>query len=164
EAGQPVAFALFFHNFSTFLGRRGLYLEDLFVRPAFRRRGYGRALLIHLARLAKHRRCGRFEWAVLDWNQSAIDFYRSLGGTLLPPQQTSDRGLMLAVHADGGYGYAATSDLSPAGLQAALDRAGELARASARHALIDTARIAMPAPRGEHLSPEALPLPSRREL
>jgi len=81
--GIPVAFALYFHNFSTFLGRRGLYLEDLFVRPAFRRRGYGRALLVHLARLARERGCGRFEWAVLDWNVSAIAFYESLGATLL---------------------------------------------------------------------------------
>ena len=81
--GIPVAFALYFHNFSTFLGRRGLYLEDLFVRPAFRRIGYGRALLVHLARLARERGCGRFEWAVLDWNVSAIAFYESLGATLL---------------------------------------------------------------------------------
>src|SRR5438105_11282332 len=81
--GIPVAFALYFHNFSTFLGRRGLYLEDLFVRPAFRRLGYGRALLVHLARLARERGCGRFEWAVLDWNASAIAFYESLGATLL---------------------------------------------------------------------------------
>jgi GNAT superfamily N-acetyltransferase len=77
--GAPAGFALFFHNFSTFLGRRGLYLEDLFVRPAFRRRGVGRALLVQLARLAVERGCGRFEWSVLDWNQPAIDFYRSLG-------------------------------------------------------------------------------------
>lgn len=83
EDGAPAAFALYFHNFSTFLGRRGLYLEDLFVRPAYRRRGYGRALLIHLARLAKARQCGRFEWAVLDWNTTAIAFYESLGGKLL---------------------------------------------------------------------------------
>jgi GNAT superfamily N-acetyltransferase len=83
EDGVPVAFALFFHNFSTFLGRRGLWLEDLFVRPAFRRRGYGRALLVHLAGIARGRGCGRFEWAVLDWNAPAIAFYQSLGGTLL---------------------------------------------------------------------------------
>jgi GNAT superfamily N-acetyltransferase len=81
--GTPVAFALYFHNFSTFLGRRGLYLEDLFVRPAFRRRGFGRALLIYLARLARQRECGRFEWAVLDWNASAIAFYESLGATVM---------------------------------------------------------------------------------
>jgi GNAT superfamily N-acetyltransferase len=78
-----VAFALFFPNFSTFLGRPGLYLEDLFVRPEFRGRGYGRALLIHLARLAVERGCGRFEWAVLDWNEQAIGFYRALGATVL---------------------------------------------------------------------------------
>jgi len=77
--GQPAGFALFFHNFSTFLGRRGLYLEDLFVRPEARGRGVGRALLVHLARLALERGCGRFEWSVLDWNQSAIRFYRELG-------------------------------------------------------------------------------------
>ena len=80
---DPVAFALFFPNFSTFLGRPGLYLEDLFVRPEFRGRGYGRALLIHLARLAVERGCGRFEWAVLDWNEQAIGFYRALGATVL---------------------------------------------------------------------------------
>lgn len=83
EGTQPAAFALFFHNFSTFLGRRGLYLEDLFVVPTYRRRGYGRALLIHLARLAQTRGCGRFEWAVLDWNADAIAFYESLGAVLL---------------------------------------------------------------------------------
>ena len=82
--GEPVAFALFFHNFSTFLGRKGLYLEDLFVRPQFRGRGYGRALLVHLARIAVTRDCGRFEWAVLDWNSMAIGFYESLGATVLP--------------------------------------------------------------------------------
>ena len=84
EGPAPVAFALFFHNFSTFLGRKGLYLEDLFVRPPHRGRGYGRALLIHLARIAVARDCGRFEWAVLDWNTAAIGFYESLGATLLP--------------------------------------------------------------------------------
>ncbi len=77
--GQPAGFALFFHNFSTFLGQRGLYLEDLFVRPAFRGLGLGRQLMIHLARLALERNCGRFEWSVLDWNTPAIDFYRQLG-------------------------------------------------------------------------------------
>jgi GNAT superfamily N-acetyltransferase len=84
EGQTPAAFALFFHNFSTFLGRRGLYLEDLFVRPQFRGRGYGRALLVHLARIAVDRGCGRFEWAVLDWNAAAIGFYESLGATVLP--------------------------------------------------------------------------------
>ena len=84
EGDDAVGFALFFHNFSTFLGRPGLYLEDLFVRPANRGRGYGRALLIHLARLAVERGCGRFEWAVLDWNAPAIGFYQALGATVLP--------------------------------------------------------------------------------
>ncbi len=84
EGDKTAGFALFFHNFSTFLGRRGLYLEDLFVRPAFRRRGYGRALLVHLARLAVERGCGRFEWTVLDWNTSAIGFYQQLGAQVLP--------------------------------------------------------------------------------
>jgi GNAT superfamily N-acetyltransferase len=77
--GQPAGFALFFHNFSTFLGRRGLYLEDLFVRPQFRGLGLGKRLMIHLARLAVERDCGRFEWSVLDWNEPAIRFYRGLG-------------------------------------------------------------------------------------
>ena len=81
--GKPAAFAVYFHNFSTFLGRRGLYLEDRCVRPAYRRRGYGRAMLVELARIAHERGCGRFEWTVLDWNKPAIDFYRSLGANLL---------------------------------------------------------------------------------
>jgi GNAT superfamily N-acetyltransferase len=75
----PVGFAVYFYNFSTFLGRPGLYLEDLFVRPAVRGLGIGRALLARLARLAIERGCGRLEWAVLDWNESAIRFYRKLG-------------------------------------------------------------------------------------
>ena len=79
--GRPAGFALFFHNYSTFLARRGLYLEDLFVYPEFRGRGVGRALLAHLARLAVERRCGRLEWWVLDWNEPAIGFYQSLGAT-----------------------------------------------------------------------------------
>ncbi|MCE3005141.1 MAG: GNAT family N-acetyltransferase [Xanthomonadaceae bacterium] len=79
EAGTPVGMALYFHNFSTFLGRPGLYLEDLFVVPEARGRGYGKALMVHLARVAKARGCGRFEWWVLDWNRPAIDFYRSIG-------------------------------------------------------------------------------------
>ncbi len=76
---QPVGFALFFHNYSTFLGRQGIYLEDLFVREAGRGKGYGRALLQYLARVAKARNCGRLEWWVLDWNESAIRFYKGLG-------------------------------------------------------------------------------------
>lgn len=80
EVGDDAAgFALFFHNYSTFLGRRGLYLEDLFVFPAHRGRGIGRALMRRLAQLAVERNCGRFEWWVLDWNESAISFYESLG-------------------------------------------------------------------------------------
>jgi GNAT superfamily N-acetyltransferase len=79
HAGQPAGFALFFTNFSTFLGRPGIYLEDLFVRPAFRRLGIGAALLAYLAGLAQSRGCGRLEWSVLDWNEPAIRFYRSLG-------------------------------------------------------------------------------------
>jgi GNAT superfamily N-acetyltransferase len=80
EVGSEAAgFALFFHNYSTFLGRRGLYLEDLFVFPAYRGQGIGLALMKRLARLAIERQCGRFEWWVLDWNESAIDFSRRLG-------------------------------------------------------------------------------------
>jgi len=79
EAGERVGFALFFHNYSTFLGRPGLYLEDLYVRPEKRGQGYGKLLFRHLASLAVARRCGRLEWWVLDWNRGAIDFYRSLG-------------------------------------------------------------------------------------
>jgi GNAT superfamily N-acetyltransferase len=79
ENGEAVCFALFFHNFSTWLGRRGLYLEDLFVRPDMRGKGYGRALLVRLAQIAQERDCGRMEWAVLDWNEPAIQFYRRLG-------------------------------------------------------------------------------------
>jgi GNAT superfamily N-acetyltransferase len=82
--GSIVGYALFFHNFSTFLGRRGLYLEDLYVQPALRGSGLGTALLRRLAAIAVERQCGRFEWAVLDWNQSAIDFYTKMGATVLP--------------------------------------------------------------------------------
>jgi GNAT superfamily N-acetyltransferase len=82
--GQAAGFALFFHNFSTFLGRRGLWLEDLFVWPAFRRQGCAQMLLRKLAAIAVERNCGRFEWAVLDWNVRAIDFYRTLGASVLP--------------------------------------------------------------------------------
>lgn len=79
EDGKEVGFALFFHNFSTFLGRAGLYLEDLFVLPEYRGRGYGKALLKELARIAVERKCGRFEWVCLDWNKPSIDLYLSLG-------------------------------------------------------------------------------------
>ena len=75
----PVGFVLFFHNYSTFLGRSGIYIEDLFVDEAFRRRGFGRALLAYVAKLAQERRCGRLEWSVLDWNEPAINFYKKLG-------------------------------------------------------------------------------------
>ena len=79
ENGREVGFALFFHNFSTFLGRAGLYLEDLFVLPEFRGKGYGKATLKRLAQIAVERGCGRFEWWCLDWNRPSIDFYLSLG-------------------------------------------------------------------------------------
>ena len=79
EDGKEVGFALFFHNFSTFLGRSGLYLEDLFVLPEYRGKGYGKALLRQLAVIAVERGCGRLEWVCLDWNQPSIDFYKSLG-------------------------------------------------------------------------------------
>lgn len=79
EGPEPVGIAIFFHNFSTFLGKRGLYLEDLFVKPEYRGRGYGRRLFAHLAALAVERDCGRMEWSVLDWNTPAIGFYRKLG-------------------------------------------------------------------------------------
>lgn len=79
EDGVEVGFALFFHNFSTFVGRAGLYLEDIFVKPEYRGKGYGKALLKELARIAVERGCGRMEWVCLDWNQPSIDFYRSLG-------------------------------------------------------------------------------------
>ena len=79
EGQSPVGFAVYFYNFSTWLGRPGLYLEDLFVKPEKRGKGYGRALLIELARIARDRVCGRMEWAVLNWNEPAIKFYRALG-------------------------------------------------------------------------------------
>lgn len=79
EEGEPAGFALFFHNFSTWEGRPGIWLEDLFVKPGFRRRGYGRALLTRLAQIAVERGCARLEWSVLDWNEPAIEFYKSLG-------------------------------------------------------------------------------------
>jgi GNAT superfamily N-acetyltransferase len=79
EGKSPIGFAVFFHNFSTWLGRPGLYLEDLFVKPEKRGKGYGRALLVDLAKIARDRACGRMEWAVLNWNEPAIKFYRALG-------------------------------------------------------------------------------------
>ncbi len=79
DAGETAGFALFFHNFSTWLGKPGIWLEDLFVEPAYRGQGFGKALLLTVAGIAVERGCGRFEWAVLDWNEPAIAFYRSLG-------------------------------------------------------------------------------------
>ena len=79
ENGREVGFALFFHNFSTFVGKAGIYLEDLFVLPEYRKRGHGKALILELARIAVERKCGRMEWSCLDWNQPSIDFYLSLG-------------------------------------------------------------------------------------
>ena len=83
EDGKEVGFALFFHNFSTFLGRAGIYLEDLFVKPEYRGRGHGKALIRELARIAVERGCGRLEWCCLDWNRPSIDFYLSLGAAPL---------------------------------------------------------------------------------
>ena len=83
SGAEPVAFAVYFHNFSTFLGRKGLYLEDLYVRPAHRRRGFGRAMLLQVARIAAERNCGRLEWSVLDWNETALRLYRSIGAVPL---------------------------------------------------------------------------------
>ncbi len=79
EDGVEVGFALFFHNFSTFVGKPGIYLEDVYVRPEFRGRGCGKAMMVYLARLARQQECGRFEWSVLDWNKPSIDFYHSIG-------------------------------------------------------------------------------------
>lgn len=83
EGDTPIGFALFFHNFSTWLGRAGIYLEDLFVLPEYRGRGYGKLLLKRLARIAVQRGCGRLEWACLDWNEPSIAFYKSVGATAL---------------------------------------------------------------------------------
>jgi GNAT superfamily N-acetyltransferase len=84
ENGQVVTFALFFHNFSTFLTKKGLYLEDLYVRESHRGKGYGTQMLKKLAQLAVERNCGRFEWSVLDWNEPAINFYKAMGASILP--------------------------------------------------------------------------------
>ena len=84
ENGEVVTFALFFHNFSTFLTKKGLYLEDLYVRQSHRGKGYGTQLLARLAQLAIERNCGRFEWSVLDWNEPAINFYKAMGAQILP--------------------------------------------------------------------------------
>jgi GNAT superfamily N-acetyltransferase len=84
ENGHVVGYALFFHNYSTFLGKRGLFLEDLYVKPAIRGSGLGTKMLRALAALAVERQCGRFEWTVLDWNQNAIGFYEKMGATVLP--------------------------------------------------------------------------------
>jgi GNAT superfamily N-acetyltransferase len=80
---KPVGFVLFFHNYSTFLGQPGLYIEDLFVDENYRRRGFGRALLLYVARVAQERQCGRLEWSVLDWNEPAIEFYKKLGAAAM---------------------------------------------------------------------------------
>ncbi|MCC6073223.1 GNAT family N-acetyltransferase [Massilia sp. GCM10020059] len=84
ENGEVVTFALFFHNFSTFLTKKGLYLEDLYVKQAHRGKGFGKRMLVKLAQLAVERNCGRFEWSVLDWNEPAINFYKAMGAEILP--------------------------------------------------------------------------------
>ena len=81
--GEPAGFAFFFYNYSTWQGKPGLYLEDLFVKPSFRGKGIGKALLLHLAKIAAAENCGRFQWQVLDWNTPAIDFYKSLGAEMM---------------------------------------------------------------------------------
>ena len=88
EGGKEVGFALFFHNFSTFLGLAGIYLEDLFVLPEYRKKGYGKALLKKLSKIAVERGCGRLEWACLDWNKPSIDFYLSLGAVPMDDWKT----------------------------------------------------------------------------
>lgn len=105
--GHPAGFALFFHNFSTFLGQRGLYLEDLFVQPQYRGLGLGERLMVHLAKLAVERGCGRFEWSVLDWNEPAIRFYRRLGAVGLDEwtvQRVSGQALRDLASGDVGGG------------------------------------------------------------
>lgn len=88
EDGKAVGFALYFHNFSTFVGKAGIYLEDLYVFPEHRGKGYGKALFLHLARTALERGCGRMEWVCLNWNQPSIDFYRSMGAISLDDWKT----------------------------------------------------------------------------
>ncbi|HKT97007.1 MAG TPA: GNAT family N-acetyltransferase [Paraburkholderia sp.] len=104
DAGRIVGYALFFHNYSTFLGKRGLYLEDLYVQPSQRGTGLGTALLRALAAIAVERRCGRFEWTVLDWNEPAIRFYEKMGAIILPDWRvvrvTGDALDQLAAHAE----------------------------------------------------------------
>ena len=86
--GNPAGFAVFFHNYSTFLGQRGMYLEDIFVNPEHRRKGLGKMLLVHVARIAVERECGRFEWSVLDWNEDAARFYKELGAEVMSNWRT----------------------------------------------------------------------------
>jgi GNAT superfamily N-acetyltransferase len=106
SGGEPVGFALFFHNFSTFKGRPGIYLEDLFVRPEARGRGIGKQLLAHLARIAVERDCARLEWAVLDWNEPSIGFYRSLGAQPMDEWTTFRlTGESLALLAGGAHAH-----------------------------------------------------------
>lgn len=88
QDGEPVGFALYFHNFSTFVGKAGIYLEDLYVFPEHRKKGYGKALFLHLAKTAIERGCGRMEWVCLNWNQPSIDFYRSMGAISLDEWKT----------------------------------------------------------------------------
>jgi len=107
--GEVVGFALYFHNFSTFLAKPGIYLEDLYVRQKFRGRGYGAALLRHLAHLAVERNCGRLEWSVLDWNHRAIDFYKSLGAAPMH-EWTTHRVTGAALERLGAEGAIETDD------------------------------------------------------
>ena len=86
--GEPAGFAVFFHNYSTFLGQRGMYLEDIFVNPEYRRKGLGKMLLVYVADIAVERECGRFEWSVLDWNEDAARFYKELGAEVMSDWRT----------------------------------------------------------------------------
>src|SRR5438094_10640313 len=135
EEQSPVGFAVFFLNFSTWLGRPGLYLEDLFVKPENRGKGYGRALLIELAKIARERGCGRMEWAVLDWNEPAIKFYRALGATPMDEwtvfRLTRDGIARLANAAD----TAATTEHPPSPRPRRARLASRLREATARQAL-----------------------------